>query len=369
MLKKYSIILSILSFTFLLACNDDSSNGGEQQEPDQKALLTNISDNLIVKDYQELAANAKILFDNASQLSETVAEDELVSTRDAFVAAYASWQKVGFYNFGPAETQGLLTLNLYPTDTSLILSNIESGSYNLSSASNSFAKGFPALDYLLFGNRESVQVSLARLSGKSNSFEYIKDVAEEISLLADEVNNDWVNYSSTFKNNLGTSNGSGLSLMVNAWSQYMEIHIRNAKVGTPNGNNVATNQRFGPFPEKMEGFYSVEQTKNMLRTTAVAVLNFYMGIDRDGNDGEGIYDYLIKINAQNGTLADDYKAQLEEIVSSIDKLDSNYETAILTQGDEVTSVFNSLKAAVALLKVDIVSALSISITYADNDGD
>ncbi|HBX67301.1 MAG TPA: peptidase M75 superfamily protein, partial [Balneolaceae bacterium] len=42
-------------------------------------------------------------------------------------------------------------LNIYPTDTTEIKENIQTGSYNLALPSLNNSQGFPALDYLLNG--------------------------------------------------------------------------------------------------------------------------------------------------------------------------------------------------------------------------
>jgi len=374
MLLKRLMIYLVPMLLLLGSCGDSENGDKDDNGPDQDALLQNIGNNLILKGYENLATATSALEQSAATFTNDVTKDNLNALRTELEAAWEAWQKVGFYDFGPAENNAMLSINLYPTDTEEIEQNIEAGqgSYNLSAAGAGFVKGFPALDYLLFGYGDNDDDIVSKYTGNSNARTYLMDVVTDIATIAGNVHDAWSpdggNYVATFNTNTGTSVGSSLSLLVNAWSEYTEVHIRNAKIGIPNGNNVATSERFGPFPEKTEAYYS-RTSLSLAKTTMQAYKNFYLGIDQQGNDREGIYDYLNKLNAQNGTLADDFTTQIEAVQADLNGLNGTLVEAIGNQGDDVTEAFNGLKATVALLKVDIVSALSISITYADNDGD
>jgi len=371
--------LKILSSVFLLillyGCGDDGTSVKNNDKTDQSALLKNVGGNLIVKGYADFSSKATAMDTSVAKFVMGPSSSALDTLRNTFEQAYISWQNVAFYNFGPAELVGLLNINIYPTDTAQVKSYIAAGQggYNLSSASAITAKGFPAIDFLLYGVGTSDGAIVSYFENNENARNYLKDVSHDIALLSKLVYDAWSptgqNFVSTFIANTGTSNGSSLSLMVNAWSQYMELHLRNAKIGNPNGNLSGSSQLLGPKPEIMEAYYHGGLAVGLTRTTIKAISNFYMGKSPDGNDGEGVYDYLKTINAQNGTLADDYLAQLNGTLVKLDKLDENLALSIKNQRNDVTDVFNSLKNVVALLKVDMVSALSISINYADNDGD
>jgi predicted lipoprotein len=367
-------------FLFLSACTAillfascESKDNPETQKPDQSALLQNIGDNLILAGYELLADEADVLHQRAEAFASDPTTATLIDLEEAWRDAYQAWQKVGFYNFGPAANAGIIGLNIYPTDTAEINSFIRSGTYNLNSAGAIDAKGFPALDYLLYGYADSRVAAIEKFTNTPAALTFLTDVTANIQELAHAVHTAWSpaggNYVTTFKNNQGTSVGSSLSQLINAWSQYLELHLRNGKIGIPNGNNVINNQRIGPFPEKAEAYYSEGYSKQLAETSVEAMKNFYLGLAHNGTDGVGIYDYLELLEAQNGTLADDFLNQFTATEQALQVLDDSLINAIETQGAEVTDVFVAIKTLVALLKVDVVSALSITITYADNDGD
>ncbi len=368
--KSILLLMLVLPLLWLQSCKEGENN--DKTTLDQTEFLENIGENLIMAGYEDFLAKAEVLAGDAESFQQDPSLSALEDLRESWAEAYISWQKVALYNFGPAEANGILTINFYPTNVSLIESNIAGGSYNLATAANTFAKGFPALDYLLFGYADTDETIVLAFEEDENAATYVVDVANDIHSLARNVHDNWSptgsNYLATFKGNKGASAGSSLSLLVNAWSQYVELHVRNAKIGTPNGNSVATSQKFGPFPEKMEAYYSETYSKDLLKTAHIALKDFYLGKSASG-DGVGLYEMLVDLNAQNGTLADDYLALFTDVEAQLNALNGTWAEAIENDGDAITAIFNNYKAIIALLKVDMVSALSISITYADNDGD
>ena len=78
----------------------------------------------------------------------------LSNVQSLFKTAYTAWQSTSEYDyFGPAaNAQPTLSgINIFPTNTQLIDNNISSGNNNVGTFANTAARGFPALDYLLFG--------------------------------------------------------------------------------------------------------------------------------------------------------------------------------------------------------------------------
>lgn len=371
-MKKSILLLPlVIALLWLQSCKESENN--DDTTLDQTEFLANVGENLIMAGYEDFLTKAESLAENAEAFQQESSISTLENLRESWASAYFSWQKVAFYNFGPAEANGILTINFYPTDVSLIENNIASGSYNLATAANTLAKGLPALDYLLFGYADTDESIVSAFADDENAMTYLVDVAEDIHSLARNVHDNWSptgsNYLATFKSNKGTNAGSSLSQLVNSWSQYMELHVRNAKIGTPNGNSVATSQKFGPFPDKMEAYYNGESSKDLLKTANTALKDFYLGKSAATGDGVGLYDILVELNAQNGALADDYLALFTEVEAQLNALNGTWAEAIENDGDDITAIFNNYKAIIALLKVDLVSALSVSITYADNDGD
>ena len=113
-------------------------------------MLTNICDNYIIPSYNEFNTQSNSLNSKINEFITTPTISNLNNLRNQWKEALLCWQDVSFIEFGPAEYILLKNqVNIYPVDTTLIFSNINSGSYNLQSAQNYDSKGFQALDFLL----------------------------------------------------------------------------------------------------------------------------------------------------------------------------------------------------------------------------
>ena len=227
---------------------------------DRSALLANIGDNIIYPQYQAYQQEVNFLKTAATNFSTSPDQANLNALRITWEAALMRWQHVAMFEFGPAEQVALTgSSNIFPVDTSLIQSNITSGSYNLGAASNIDAKGLQALDYLLFGlaNDDNAILDLYTTAGDAaNRMTYLNDVVDDLVSNIAFVVNAWSpgggNYLGTFKGDPSTSAGSPLSLFLNAFVQTYERDCRAGKLGIPVGALTFSQT---PLPDRVEAYY------------------------------------------------------------------------------------------------------------------
>jgi hypothetical protein len=114
------------------------------------------------------------------------------------------------------------------------------------------------------------------------------------------------NYLNTFVNADGTDAGSSLGLLVNQLNFEYEL-LKNAKLGIPLGKKTLGT----PMPESVEAYYS-GMSSELARLGFQTVENVYFGKDKLGNNGTGLDDYLVSLNARRGetTLAEAIAGQL-----------------------------------------------------------
>jgi uncharacterized protein len=149
---------------------------------------------------------------------------------------------------------------------------------------------------------------------------------------------------------------------------YYERYLRSGKFGYPVGamTGVAS-------PEHTEAFYSPELSKELAQAALQSVIRFYEGKSYDGNQqGEGMKSYLAALATKDddGTLmADRISLAFQKASTSLQGLNTTIKDGVVNNRTTVLGIYEDLQGAVALLKVDMVSAFGISITYVDNDGD
>jgi len=369
----YRSILLLITLSVISACDDGGENGGGSTESfDQQALLSNIGENYILPAYTQLNADLTNLESSVAAFANTPDVSNLNTIREHFKSAYKNWQYCSMLEFGPADAIILRgSMNIYPTNTTLIESNIESGSYNLDAASNTAAKGLPALDYLLYGigfdEAEIVEFYTDNDAGAAR-LQYLQNVATDIKVKVEGVLQDWSasggNYINTFSTNTGTSVGSSLGMMVNAFLLDYERFVRDGKIGIPAGIRSSGVTR----PTAVEGRFS-EMSKELAIESLLAYQKLILG-NSIGNDaqGQGFDDYLQALD--RAQLSSDISSQITTISNALNNLeDRPLQVTIAANNQSVLDVYTEMQKLVVLMKVDMTSALGILISYQDNDGD
>lgn len=371
---KYFSFASLILFLFagfIISCNKDDE-GNNDTGFDRALMLSDLGYNVIIPSYDSLKRKTNLLQESVTSFTSSPSTELLIDLRNDFKVAYRAWQYCAAFQFGPAETELLRdNLNTFPTDPDQINLNIASGSYNLETASNLDAKGFPGMDYLLFGvgnEAETVEFfATGELAEKRKV--YLQDLVNEIKTKVDKVYNGWhpdgENYIQSFQNASGTDAGSSLGQLVNELNFDFEI-IKNPKVGIPLGK-----KSLGEIlPEKVEAYYSgISSELAMLNVKAIE--DVYLGRAMNGTDGIGLDEYLIHLNAQhNGnSLSNAIKNQFTSIKNSLTAVPDPLSATVQNNKPVVEAAYNELQKMVVLLKSDMPSALGVLITYQDNDGD
>lgn len=359
-LTNTSFELTTLAMILLLSfgCEKKTEDTNKETDFDQAAMLSNIANTVIVPNYESF--QEKVIALETAILNFSNASDSLkfITMQAAFKEAYLAWQQVSLFELGPANTQELRSqFNIYPTDTTLIESNISSRSYNLDLLSNKTAKGFPAIDYLLHKSSSGWKA----FEQDTTRVNYLKELISIIRSKTDLVVTEWQstggNHTKTFSENTGTDVGSSTGELINSLNQYFEKYVRDGKIGIPLGV-----RSLGiPIPDNVEAFYggySIELAIEALQTLEDVF---------SGGSGSGLDDYLISADAAD--VADDIKKQLQAAKSKLSQLNDPLSETIENEKVSVEAAYSELQKLIVLLKVDMPSRLGVLITYQDTDGD
>ncbi|MBK6265889.1 imelysin family protein [Marivirga sp. S37H4] len=371
-MRSVKFFFFCLVIATLTACDNES--GSEKVDFDREAFLVNMADQVVRPSIENFATKAEVLTSASVAFNEDVSESNLSGFRDALKATWLSYQHLAFVQVGPVATVNLRDrVNIFPTSVEKIEENITSGNYTLGAASNVAAKGFPALDYLLFGTGISEADVVAYFADQElgpNRKEYLQALVADIQSVATSMAGSWGDYRSGFVENLGTDAGSGTSLLVNEFNFQFDIRIKNAKIGFPSGGNPRTGGILSP--EKVEAYYSA-WSGELAEAAVKASLAVFKGENfTSGENGLGMDDYLTALDAKTRDDEDLSTVIINQINASLDemeKIDEPYSVVASQEGSQLVTVYNALQAVIPLIKVDMPSAMSVSITFQDNDGD
>lgn len=374
-MKKYFLLL-LTGLFWVYGCTDKTTVGPTtDNSADRKIMLTYLADSVIMPSY----ANFKVKFDVMQVKSDAFTAQptatNLTAFRAAWVDAYTEWQKVELFDFGPAEKQTIRNFfNIYPASDSAIRANIADPSVNLEVATSFAHQGFPALDYLLNGVGSTDASILAYYTSGTDAqkrLDYIKRLTTRMNTLLTKVISDWNGtYRETFITKTGLDAGSSTSLMVNGFVHHYERFIRSGKFGIPSGaimSGVVS-------PEKVEAYYKKDISLTLAKTAHQAVIDFFNGKNvKTGTVGVSFKTYLDALGAKDSgtgqTLAALINAQYDVAKGKMDVLKPNLYEEVKTNNQAMKNVYTEMQKAVRMLKVDMTSAMSITITYTDNDGD
>jgi uncharacterized protein len=368
-------ILSLTGFAItgiivLFSCSKSNSGGTTMPTGTVDSALVNLGTNIILPAYQDLSASMVALDASVTAFTQAPNATTLANAQAAFKTAYLAWESCSEYEFGPASDQSLLTttINVFPTDSTLIKSDISSGSYTIDGIANLKAQGFPGIDFLLFGADNAT--TLGRYTtdiAAANAKTYLSAIVASVKTKATAVAIAWSpaggNYLAAFTAATGVNAGSSFSLLVNSFVQDYDIVLKSYKLGIPIGKYGATVLPLAQ--EKVEGYYSGISLQ-LLVQQVTAMQHMYLG-----GTGYGIDDKVSASKAQaNGVpLNDAINAAFTTLLAKLAALQDPLSAAIVNNNTAVNDVYTEATKLVVLLKVDLSSALAVKISFQDDDGD
>ena len=378
MINVFKPVTFLLIVCLVLACG---GNGGDpspgDNSKDRGAILTYWADEIIIPSYTGFQSQLDVMAEKSQAFTAAPGETSLTDFRSAWIDAYIAWQKVELFEFGPADKYTLRSFfNIYPADVNGILANVENPGVNLDLPAAYAQQGFPAIDYLINGIGTDDATILAAYTSHPDAAKrlaYIERLVERMQQLLDNVTNEWSGaYKETFVSRTGLDIGSSFGLVVNAFVLYYERYVRSGKIGIPSG--AAIGSTGVPYPEKTEAFYHNEISRTLAKTAHAASMQFFNGHSPETNaSGPSLSSYLDGLGAKDPStstpLSQLINDQFEVISNELDQLLPSLAEQIETDNSQMVETYAEMQKLVRMLKVDMTSAMSVTITYTDNDGD
>tara|TARA_B110000977_G_scaffold199197_1_gene285882 strand:+ start:1165 stop:2280 length:1116 start_codon:yes stop_codon:yes gene_type:complete len=361
--------LSSFALIFVLLYSSSCTKDPNDNELDYSELFVNLADNIIVPRYSVLQTELLNLEENLNLYSAS--ESSLLLLQNQYIVAYHAWQKVAVFEFGPAaEYSALLraNCNTFPTNTSKIEENITSTEYNLDFPSNYEAKGFPALDYLLF-HTDAIDLHIELEN--ENRLVYLRDCITDMQNRIERVVIAWDSYRTTFIGAVGNDQNSSLSLFFNQYLYDYE-KLKRDKFALPAGFASQFGIPLNADVTLVEATYS-HLSLDLMITNLESLEAIYLGVGEDGIDGVGVFEKLKEYNAQStvveGDLAEAIKEQFVICKAEISNFENDLATEIETNIVALQNASTELQKMVPMLKNDMRSYLSVTVTLTDSDGD
>ncbi len=365
-----ALIVTGLAFS---ACNDHKNTSADSDDAfPRKDMLSNIATNLVTPSLQDFQTKTASLYALALTFTASPSQGSLDSLQTALDSTFVSWQYCSWFRYGSASTYFGVTdgtvrhddINTFPVSTSNIESYIAAGDLNLDSKSED-TRGLNTVDYLINPAEGVGDTAILNQFSSANRKAYLLTVILRLKTRAESTNAAWTTEKADFIASDGKDAASSVSQLVLYWDVDYE-NIKNYKVGIPVGR-ILKDQTLAPLPNEVEALYN-GQSIRYIRHNFTAIKNLWYGRSRAGGEGLGFDDYLYDREA--GDVATDIVQQFNAIQAKLDALPQGRLSDIIqTNKQPVQDLYTELLKLTHLVKTNMVSSLSLSITYNSGDGD
>lgn len=322
------VLLIALTSLAIVSCKDDdngSTTTTGATEAIQETVVTNLTNNVIIKTYNELNNKAATLKTKVEALQANLSNATLEEAKTAWQETRAPWERSEGFLYGPVDSEGLdPAMDTWPVDVNS-MNNILNGTQAITPAllsANDEARGFHLIEYLLWGEDGYKEIS----DFNDRQLEYLVAAATDLKNNTQALYTGWIasgdNFADKFLNPTSapyTSNKSVLYEVANGL-ETIANEVANGKIEDPlNGNSGSA------APEKEESRFS-HNSKIDFANNIKSIQNIYLG--GYNTTGQGLSDV---VKAENETLDTKVKTQIEEAISAIENINGTFSSAIVNE--------------------------------------
>lgn len=293
----------------------------------------------------------------------------LSEVKSAFVQAYTAYQRILIFDFeGQELPKGLSEhANTFPSDIALLSSRLQQAypwasfleRIETSSYYSPDILGFPAMEFLLYGDGALLDVEAGRL--------YLSHLARLLSLELEGAYTRLIEGREVFVTATDFSTSGTISKLLNTMIYRLEKQIRTAKVGVPIGKFGYVGSQ--PNPNSAEALYLHGGHSILFIREAISSLITWYHMD------QGLRAFLADyVEGQPGMASPKtlsrIDALLEKTEADLASLEGQ-DVSLLARSaeglEQLGQVYEDLQGLVGLFKSYIMPGISLSITYTDGE--
>ncbi|MCG8332744.1 MAG: hypothetical protein MI974_33975 [Chitinophagales bacterium] len=349
---KSALLLLLLSVISFSACdNDDEEPITETQ--DFSSQLTNITNNVILATYDDLAGKANTLLTEVEKLEADRTAINLNNARGAWRDARAPWESSEGFLFGPVDTKGIdPAIDDWPVnviDLDGVLASNDVLTEPFIDGLETGLKGFHTIEYLLWGADGSKEIG----NFTDREFEYLLATVENLKNKTQVLADSWSASNEDYGSNLINAGESG-SLFVSqkaALEQLVEAivgicdEVGSGKIAGPLGDSA-------PNPVEEESRFS-HNSKNDFANNMRSISNIYNGSYNVGNGG--LTDIILD---QNAALDKTVQDAITAAISSIENIPGNFSDAIFDDRSDVENAKDKVLELKQILEEQVTPIIS-----------
>lgn len=344
--------------------------GGDDTDALRRGVLRHIAHEVAEPAFEGFRAAAHAAADRVDALCAGPDAGPLAAARDAWQAERDAWQRLLPFSFGPiAEQMQQGPLDFWPARPDTIDAAITDAPATIDAAylatRGTSAKGMPALEYLLFGTDPSAVLPALQGPDGPRRCAYAVVLADDIAARADQLAGAWT---PGFADSLATAGAgstvyattqAGVDAVTNKLIEALTVMVK-AKLDTPLGNLTGA----AVDPALLESRFAA-RSKRELAVDLTAVWSVYHGADPVVN-AEGL---SVLVNDVDPGLNQRVHVQYESAARAVDMIPEPMATALVEHRGAVQFARDEIDTLRRMIKLDVASALGVTLSLSDNDGD
>lgn len=371
-MKKVTINIFKMAFlalftTVAISCSNDDDNNGIPSTKNTsagaayEANVDNISSNVIVTTYADLASKGEALLVAAKTLQSSTTDANLTAVKTAWQNARAPWEKSEGFLYGPVDVYGVdPAIDSWPVNVTDMNALLEDTSVDITVDAideklGNTAKGFHLIEWLLWGtdgNKTATSFTTRELTYLVAASQNLRD---KTALLHDSWKADGDNYVANFLNaGTGsvkyTSTKAAIEDIITGMVTIAD-EVGNAKIEDPfNGNSGAGDVT------KEESRFS-HNSKLDFANNIRSIQNIFNGKYDTNGDGKGIKQVLTAVDA---SLATKVETEITAAITAIEGISGTFTSAITNDRAGVEKAQKAVQALLASLqsaKAKVTSSL------------
>jgi predicted lipoprotein len=340
---------------------------GIAQTTDREAALRDLAHNVIAAGFQDLASRCQAFSNNAAQLVRKPDQPSLAQARQSWIAMFDAANRLRCFQTGPIVSREYAATFYYTRVSPPAIegeiqgTNVVDQAYVSALGGN--IKGLFALEYLLFGQKgfpgaqEMTADHAFEMLSATNAMrrrEFFLALARDIDFKAAQLAQDW---SASGAQDAGPKFAAGGQASVNTLVNQLAHSIED--LGQSRLNFVLG------LPKPLQ-IYRIEASPSGASLPgAIASLEGIQKFYR-GAGSLGLSDILKSVNAPLAKRIDD---QFDVALAAIKAIGEPFDQAVLDKRDAIQNASDKVKALEILFKVDLASALGVTISFVSGDGD
>lgn len=355
-MRKLNALLFIALMGFLAMGTTSCSKDDDPKDKDETVDLTdqieNISSNVVVATYKDLAAKGEALYQAAEKFKNSRTGANLDAAKQAWRSARQPWEQSEGFLFGPVDDKGIdPAIDSWPVnvvDMDQLLNdtdNVPNITAEIVDKQIDEAKGFHLIEYLLWGLEGNKQLN----DFTDREVEYVAAACENLRDKTAELYNAWIpsgeNYLANFLN-AGTSGKykSQKDAVLDLVTGMIGIadEVGNAKIEDPYAGNNGQGD-----VTKEESRFS-HNSKLDFANNIRSISNVYYG--KYQIDGIGISDLVASYDADLDTR---FQNEISAAITAIESIPGTFTDAIISSRPAVAEAQSKVQKVMSTLESDI----------------